>query len=158
MRIYLVQHGDALSKDIDPARPLSEKGRADVTAVARLLARSGAGVARIVHSGKARAAQTADMLAAHLTPEAATETIAGLAPNDPVEPVAKELAATAADTLLVGHLPFVGKLAARLVAGDENLSVATFAPGTVLCLQAGEDGNFSIAWMIGPALARHSAD
>jgi len=158
MRIYLVQHGDALAKDIDPARSLSEKGRADVTAVAHLLARSGIVVARVVHSGKPRAAQTADILAAHLAPGIAIETMDGLAPNDPVEPVASALSTTAADIMLVGHLPFMGKLAARLVTGNENLSMAAFVPGTVLCLEAGDDGDFSIVWMMGPALARRDTD
>ena len=158
MRIYLVQHGDALTKEIDPERPLSEKGRADVTAVGRLLARSGIAAARMVHSGKLRAAQTADLLAGHLAPGTAVETMDGLGPNDPVEPVANELLAMTADIMLVGHLPFMGKLAARLVAGDETLSIAAFVPGTVLCVEAGGEGDFSIAWMTGPALARQSAD
>jgi phosphohistidine phosphatase len=158
MRIYLVQHGEALAKDIDPARPLSDLGHADVAAVARLLARSVTGVFRIVHSGKPRAAQTADILAAHLAPGTSAETMYGLAPNDPVEPVAKELSAMTADIMLGGHMPFMGKLAARLVAGDEMLSVAAFVPGTVVCVEAGDEGDFSIAWMVGPTLARHNAD
>ena len=158
MRIYLVQHGDALTKEIDPERPLSEKGRADVTAVARLLARSATGVARVVHSSKLRAAQTADLLAAPLAPGTVVEAMGGLGPNDPVEPVVNELLAITADIMLVGHLPFMGKLAARLVAGDEKLSIAAFVPGTVLCMEAGDDGGFSIAWMTGPALARQHAD
>ena len=33
MRLYLVQHGEALSADDDPARPLSEAGRRDVAAL-----------------------------------------------------------------------------------------------------------------------------
>jgi phosphohistidine phosphatase SixA len=31
MRLYLVQHGDALTKDVDPERQLSSQGRADIT-------------------------------------------------------------------------------------------------------------------------------
>ena len=31
MKLYLVQHGDALTKESDPDRPLSDRGRADVT-------------------------------------------------------------------------------------------------------------------------------
>jgi len=30
MRVYLVQHGEAVSKEENPDRPLSEKGAADV--------------------------------------------------------------------------------------------------------------------------------
>ena len=37
MSVYLVQHGDSVSKDVDLARPLSEKGRRDVEKVADFL-------------------------------------------------------------------------------------------------------------------------
>ena len=34
IKLYLVQHGEALPKEDDPARPLSEKGQADVRRLA----------------------------------------------------------------------------------------------------------------------------
>src|SRR5688572_29245639 len=37
MRLYLVQHGEAVPEQVDPQRPLSEAGRRDVQAMARLL-------------------------------------------------------------------------------------------------------------------------
>jgi phosphohistidine phosphatase len=51
MRLYLVQHGDAVPERLDPERPLSAAGRREVEAVARLLASAGARVAQVVHSG-----------------------------------------------------------------------------------------------------------
>ena len=30
MRLYLVQHGEAVAKEVDPDRPLSEHGREDI--------------------------------------------------------------------------------------------------------------------------------
>jgi phosphohistidine phosphatase len=54
--------------------------------------------------------------------------------------------------MVVSHLPFMGKLASRLVAGDEAASVVMFTPGTVICLERGEQGSWSIAWMIRPEL------
>ena len=62
MRLYLVQHGDAVPERLDPERPLSAAGRREVEAVARLLAGAGARVAHVVHSGKLRAQQTAELL------------------------------------------------------------------------------------------------
>ena len=38
MYLYLVQHGAAVSKEIDPERPLSQEGRAEVRKVASYLA------------------------------------------------------------------------------------------------------------------------
>jgi hypothetical protein len=34
MRVYLVQHGEAVAKDVDAERPLTEKGAEDVKKVA----------------------------------------------------------------------------------------------------------------------------
>jgi phosphohistidine phosphatase len=55
--------------------------------------------------------------------------------------------------MLVGHLPFMGKLVARLVGADEGKPVATFVPGTVVCLERDEANHWTIAWMVRPALA-----
>jgi phosphohistidine phosphatase len=54
MRLYLVQHGDAIPERVDPERPLSAEGRRDVEAVARLLASAGTRAVRVAHSGKLR--------------------------------------------------------------------------------------------------------
>ena len=73
----------------------------------------------------------------------------GLNPNDPVEPMAR----TTSDVMLVGHLPFMGKLVARLVAGDERKPVAAFVPGTVVRLERGDADHWAITWMVRPQLA-----
>lgn len=151
MRVYLVQHGEAVAKDVDSERPLSDGGRSDVQRVAELLTGAGLGVARIAHSGKLRAEQTANLLALTLgggTPQAES----GLGPNDPTAPVADALAAEEQDVMLVGHLPFMAKLATRLATGEEEPPVVAFAPGSVVCLERAHQGRFAIAWMIRPEL------
>ncbi|HDD66024.1 MAG TPA: phosphohistidine phosphatase SixA, partial [Nitrososphaeria archaeon] len=62
MKVYLVQHGEAKREEEDPARPLTEEGKREVEDVARFLAELGVRVDRILHSGKLRAAQTANIL------------------------------------------------------------------------------------------------
>lgn len=153
MRLYLVQHGDAVPEQLDPERPLSAAGRREVEAVARLLAGTGTRAAHLVHSGKLRAQQTAELLATVLAPGTVAEIMPGLNPNDPVEPMARGTADWTSDVMLVGHLPFMGKLAARLVAGDERRLVAAFVPGTVVCLEQAEAGDWVISWMVRPELA-----
>ena len=92
MRLYLVLHGDAVPERLDPERPLSAAGRQEVEAVARLLADTGVRTAHVVHSGKLRAHQTAELLATALAPGRVPEAIAGLSPNDPVEPMVRRIA------------------------------------------------------------------
>jgi phosphohistidine phosphatase len=153
MRLYLVQHGDAAPEQLDPERPLSAAGRQDVEAVGRLLASNGIRAEHLAHSGKLRAQQTAELLATALAPGMVPDIMPGLSPNDPVEPVARTIADWTSSVMLVGHLPFMGKLVARLVAGDERKSVAAFVPGTVVCLQQDEAGYWVISWMVRPELA-----
>jgi phosphohistidine phosphatase len=153
MRLYVVQHGDVVPERLDPERPLSAVGRRDVEAVARLLARAGAPVARVAQSSKLRAQQTAELLAKALAPGTVPEAMEGLNPNDPIEPVVRRIGESTSDVMLVGHLPFMAKLVARLVAGDERKRVTAFVPGTVVCLQQDETGGWTIAWMVRPELA-----
>src|SRR5437899_75323 len=82
MECYLVQHGEAKPEQEDPARPLTDRGRREVERVARAARRSGVGVAEILHSGKLRAQQTAELLAAALSPVGGVRAVAGLAPTD----------------------------------------------------------------------------
>ena len=152
MRIYLVQHGEAVPAEVDPERPLSAAGEADVRRLAAVLRRSGVGVARILHSGKRRAAQTAEVLAAALGPKLQPEARAGLNPNDPTASVAQEAASWEQDTVLVGHLPFMARLASRLLAGREDPGLVAFRPGSVLCLERTDQRAWTIAWMLRPEL------
>ena len=64
--IYLVQHGEAKSKEEDPARSLTEKGRRDVEKVAVWAAQTGLRIEQIRHSGNRRAAETAEIFAEKL--------------------------------------------------------------------------------------------
>ena len=78
----------------------------------------------------------------------------GIAPLDPVVDVAEEIQNLSMDTMFVGHLPFMGKLVAHLIAGNEDIGVVSFTPGTVVFLE--RDGNdiWSVAWMVRPELLK----
>ena len=120
--------------------------------MAKHLQKSGVSVSRIVHSGKARAMQTAQILAGHIEPPIEPQTSDGLNPNDPVDPVAYDAVNFTEDTMLVGHLPFMDLLASRLVAGGEDSAAFTFHPATVLCLERDGGGSWSVAWMLHPKM------
>ena len=93
MRIYLVQHGEAVPEAENPERPLSDKGRQDVQRLAVLVARSGVCVSRVLHSPKARARDTAVLLSKVLGPNGVVEEVdQGLAPNDTTDAVAGAIA------------------------------------------------------------------
>ena len=148
--LYLARHGEALSKDVDAERGLSETGRRGVERVASFLEKGGVSVSQIIHSGKTRARQTAEILAATVAPSVEPQAAGGLDPNDPVENYAYEARGYTKDTMLVGHLPFMDMLASRLVAGSEDAASFNFHAGAVLCLERGGNGKWSVAWMISP--------
>lgn len=152
MRLYLVQHGEALPKDVDAERPLSAGGRADVERLAALLAERGVSVSRVWHSGKARARQTAELLAASVAAGTGAEHRDGLAPNDPTAAFAETLANEREDAMVVGHLPFMARLVSRLVTQSEDMTTVAFRPGSMVCLERDENGAWAIAWMLRPEL------
>jgi phosphohistidine phosphatase len=152
MKLYLIQHGDAVPKDIDPDRPLSDKGRQDVGNAALFLKTSQYPVKKILHSGKTRALQTAQIFSDILTPDHTVERIDGIAPNDPVENFAQRLPYFSDLTMVVGHLPFMGKLTSLLLTGNEDTEIVTFQPGSVVCLERNSNTHWSLNWMIRPEL------
>ena len=155
MRLYLVQHAQATRKEGDPALPLSEKGEKDIHKMAATLKdRANIQVSAIYHSGKTRAKQTAQVLAEALSPPQGIREAEGLDPLADVEAWAKRLAWGEVDeeTMLVGHLPHLGRLASRLICGNEEQEVVSFRQGGVVCLKRGEEGGWTVNWMLIPEL------
>ncbi len=151
MELYLVQHGEAKSKAKDPQRPLTERGRDEVQRVAAFAAKAGLKVSQVRHSGKRRAEETASILAEHLSPAEGVLAISGLAPMDDVRPIAQALQKETAPLMLVGHLPFMDRLAGLLVTGDPDCSVVRFRMGGIVCLE-GEDEDWAVKWVVTPEL------
>lgn len=152
MKLYLVQHAEAEAKEINPQRPLSERGLMNIRQVASFLARKEAiKVSHILHSGKRRAEQTAEILAAELLPGSVTAAD-GLKPLDDPAIWTGRLAETNEDLMLVGHLPHLGKLAAQLITGDAERNPIAFRMGGIFCLGRDKDGDWPVCWGIVPEL------
>ncbi len=149
MELLIVRHGEAGSAFNDAARTLTDAGRADVAGVADALAARDVHVRQIRHSGRVRARETAEILAARLEPAAGVIETPGLHPEDPVEPMAMSLFGECDSLMLVGHLPFVAHLVGRLTQGDARRTPVNFPTATVACLQ-GEDDRWELAWVERP--------
>ena len=120
--------------------------------MAEFLARAGIEVERVIDSGKLRAAQTADLLAAAVAPLVELETSDRINPNDDPGAFDWEQATGGQDTLVVGHLPFMAQLVSLLVGEDPDRSLTAYQPGSVVCLERNSDGHWQINWMIRPHL------
>ena len=154
MKLYLIQHGEAAPEEVDPSRPLTAKGRSDVQKIAFFLKVAGIDPGIILHSGKTRARQTAEIIAGQLGPECQVKEREGLGPNDPVKGIISEISGTGNDLMVVGHLPFLGKLASALLTGSESKNVMAFRQGGGVCLQRNEDQTWQVAWMVTPELLK----
>jgi phosphohistidine phosphatase len=157
MIVYLVQHGQSKSEEEDPQRRLTDKGIGEVKKVADFLHPLELGVDAVWHSGKARAQQTAELLAEAVSARGRVVQREGLGPKDQVAPTKQALERTGGDVMIVGHLPFLGKLVALLVTGSEANEIVEFQFGGVVCAERRDDRKWKIAWMITPALL-HGCD
>ncbi|MBI4467435.1 MAG: phosphohistidine phosphatase SixA [Acidobacteria bacterium] len=159
MQLYLVQHGAAKTEAEDPQRGLTDDGRRRVERMAEFLAPLELALDRIEHSGKLRARQTAEILAAQLHPRKGIVEVAGLAPNDDIEPVrlrlereSKNLPAGRRGLMLVGHLPHLSRLASRLLGHEAGRAVVQFQMGGVVRLDQDEAGRWVLCWALVPEL------
>ena len=152
MKLLLAQHGAAQSKQQNPQRPLSEEGIADVNRVANFMNEAGITVERVIHSGKLRAQQTAEIFAKALAAEASIEVNDSLNPNDDPEIFRNQIENSLQDTLVVGHLPFMSNFVSQLVLNNETSPVASYQPGSVVCLEKDDSDLWLLNWMIRPEL------
>ena len=150
MAIYLVQHGKSLPKESDPDQGLSEEGRNAVHRTASVAKDYGVQISGIVHSGKTRARQTAEIFSQAIGLNAPVSQRDGLKPLDDVTASADAMR-TGDNLMLVGHLPFMEKLTAHLVCGNAENLVFKFQNGGIVCLDEAADGRgWFIKWALMP--------
>ena len=151
MKLYLVQHGEAKSEAEDPERSLTDQGRKEVEQVAQAANQLRLHPSKTYHSGKLRAIQTAEILANAL--RSPVEATPGLNPNDDVQDWGDRVSRLKEDLLIVGHLPFLERLASLLIAGDEKVRPVLFRYAAIVCLERNESGRWGVRWILTPEMA-----
>lgn len=148
MKVYLTHHANALSKEQDPERHLSEQGVQESVRLGKFMKATGAQPARIIHSDKQWTRETGERVAAEigLTGKTAVADY-GIAPEDPVEPFIEEIEAGGGDIMMTGHGDFLIRAGSKLLTGDEKNWVIEFRPGngSTFCLEKADDG-WKVAW------------
>lgn len=157
MKVYLVRHGEAVSERDDPARPLSARGDAQIRELADLLAdRFKLLPGHIFHSPRLRASQTASLISQAFPLAPRTEEADGLGPMDDPAIWAQHLEFMEMDTMLVGHLPYISRLASLLLLNDAGREVLDFKTGAVACLE--KTSGWRVEWMISPQILKLGGD
>jgi phosphohistidine phosphatase len=133
MALFLVQHGKSLPKDEDPKKGLSPEGISETKRIAEVAKAYNVLVAGITHSGKTRARQTAEIFESILKPEQGIQEGSGLNPLDDVTAFADKVD-SAANRMLVGHLPFMERMTSFLITGSIETPVFKFQNSGIVCL------------------------
>ena len=152
MAFYIVQHGLSLPKDQDPEKGLAPKGIEDVKRIAGVAQNYEVAVERILHSGKKRALQTAELIAEILEPAHGIKAIPGIKPLDDVAKFAPRVDFQA-NAMLVGHLPFLERLMSFLIIGNQEPTVFKLQNGGIVCLDRIESSDTpAIKWALMPGV------
>ncbi|MCK9196711.1 MAG: phosphohistidine phosphatase SixA [Syntrophales bacterium] len=150
MALYLVRHGECVPKEINPDCPLSDRGLVEVKRMAELAAMKNIELIKILHSGKKRAEQTAIIFRAILKPLFGLDQSINLNPNDDIFYILG-LIEQVDNIMIVGHLPFLEKLASYLVTGNEEEPIVQVPTSGIVCLDKDvEKGNWEIKWVLMP--------
>lgn len=158
MEIYLVRHGAAYEKEEDPERHLNNDGVNQCHLTGRALKRLDIAFDLIVSSPKARARQTAEIIAEEV----------GYSREDIKITETLEPTATPKDTIsylndftdvkrimLAGHLPLLGYLSSELLVNTSQISFC-FEPGAVCHIDTEQPYTFSgyLRWFLTPEQLR----
>ncbi len=153
MKLYLVQHGEAKPEAMDPERPLTAKGAEEVKRVSEATKQLQIRLSKIVHSGKLRARQTAEILGRGLDlSPSLVQAAAELNPKDDIRPWVERIQKEPEDLMIVGHLPFLEKLASHLLCGDKKAELILFRYGAIVCLEQKEDKGWVVRWILTPEM------
>jgi len=150
MNLYLVRHGKPVADYESGDPPLSSEGESEVALVASKLSEMDVNVDEIYHSGKLRAEQTAGIIQKSVAPDVELSFREGLKPNDPVAGIADDMNAAEQNTMLVGHLPFMDKIAAFLLDRSHDKSGLAFRTATVVCFERSENDKWALLWTVSP--------
>ena len=131
MQLYLMQHGEAFSKDEDPDRHLTDEGARQIERSAVAIRRLGIRFDAVLCSPGKRSRQTAEIVANLVgVPSAAleeTESVKGGAEARQTVECLQRFDEDAS-VLITGHMPNLAKLASFLLA-DRETTIVQFRNG-----------------------------
>jgi len=144
MELYLVRHGDVDPSvgDAGDGPPLTDAGLAQVRCCANFAARLGVQVSEIRHSEALRSMQTAQEF--EQTLHCARRQVTGIGPDDDINPLRREAAGLKHNVMVIGHLPYLNRIAGALLAQDESMPVVVFHPASLVRLDRREDARWSL--------------
>jgi phosphohistidine phosphatase len=152
MYLYLVRHGEALSKEEDPEQGLSGDGRDSIRKISAFTKGLGIKVKQVFHSGKKRAMQTGLIFMESIQSERGLLETDGLAPMDDPAIWHERISRLNEDVMLVGHLPHLAKVSSMMLCSGMEAKTLDFDAGSIACLKRSDDNTWAVDWMMKPGL------
>jgi len=150
VKLYIVRHGEAHPRSVDPNRPLTARGIAETKRIAHFLKNAHMEVDMIFHSTKKRAQETAVILKKGLRLDCPMQAKDYLAPDDLPDKVYNEILESRKNVMIVGHLPFLDRLVSRFLDEDEAHHIVKFKESTIAILEQDVPPQWRIASYISP--------
>lgn len=152
MRIFLMQHAVAKTKEEDEERGLTDDGIQELLDVAKFFKRLQVSIDEIWHSGKKRAAMTSMIFSTELDQEITIKSRDFMNPIDDPHIIRKFLAEAERENkniMIIGHLPHLSRLASLIVTGDAERPTIKFRNAGIVSLIK-DKNRFTIEWLITP--------
>ena len=150
MKLFLIQHALAKSKEEDPERGITEEGYVITRKIASFAKQIPIEVRKIYHSGKKRAKETAEILKEYLEPTDGLESAKGLSPLDSHLIWAGLLSNINDNIMLIGHLPHMEKLCNFLLSKDGFKEDIKFIYSGIVCLERYPGNRWVVVLEINP--------
>lgn len=145
-----MRHGKADHVPDDSEQQLTVDGRAGIERLAQDLSKKDLQIEQIFHSEKTRARQTAEIMARHLAPNITLNERSDFKPNSDPKPLLLEIGGWKKNTLITSHLPFVPSLLILLLGDQKSTYNISFEPGTLVCLEKQDKGDWLFQWVAAP--------
>jgi len=70
--------------------------------------------------------------------------VSGIGPDDDINPLRREAAGLQQNVMVVGHPPYLNRIAGALLAQDESMPLLVFHPASLVRLDRREDARWTI--------------
>jgi phosphohistidine phosphatase len=158
--IYLIRHGLAEERGDswpdDAKRPLTDEGISRMRKSVRGLSRLGVTLDVVLTSPLVRARQTAEIVAAGVSPRPSLISAESLAPDGSFAAVVADLEkhVRKGRIALVGHEPGIGELAARLIGSRHAIEFKKGAVCRIDLATIPPSGPGDLRWLLTPKIMR----
>jgi len=150
MRVYIIQHAQAIPKDQNPpVRILTDKGIEDTRRLATILNGEGVTVDRFMHVGTAWTQDNAEKLANFMESNSpVVQTSYPLLGKNNIDDFIDELGKTSDNIAISTPADVAMRSVTRLLTGKEEPWIPVKSEGLCSCLERGEDGSWNLLWML----------